>query len=132
MIVNSIWMFVSPLSWYHELPAAVPDFGPYNRHFIRDIGGAYLACALSLLYSAFYINARLYGILFSSLFFGFHAATHVFETFVGEVSSSHWWIDMPGVYVPFILLSICGYLVFKDKNNYTSSEELDLKRRKSL
>ena len=38
---NAVWMLADPLRWYHELPAEVPDFGPFNPHFVRDIGCAF-------------------------------------------------------------------------------------------
>ena len=37
-LANGVWMLVDPVHWYENLPAAVPDFGPLNEHFIRDIG----------------------------------------------------------------------------------------------
>ena len=33
---NAVWMVVQPASWYTELPAGVPDFGPYNEHFVKS------------------------------------------------------------------------------------------------
>ena len=41
---NGAWMLWDPIHWYHTLPAAVPDSGPLNEHFVRDIG-----CAFTLL-----------------------------------------------------------------------------------
>ncbi len=40
-LANGAWMILSPLSWYTDLPAAIPDTGPFNHHFVRDIGVAY-------------------------------------------------------------------------------------------
>ena len=37
-LANGLWMLLAPESWYHGLPAAVPDTGPFNAHFVRDIG----------------------------------------------------------------------------------------------
>ena len=39
-VANALWMLAGPLHWYRELPAAVPDTGPFNPHFVRDIGWA--------------------------------------------------------------------------------------------
>ena len=46
LILNSLFMLISPATWYHKLPGAVPDFGPYNEHFIRDIGCVQLVFAM--------------------------------------------------------------------------------------
>ena len=40
MLGNALWMLAGPMHWYTELPAAVPDTGPFNAHFVRDIGCA--------------------------------------------------------------------------------------------
>tara|TARA_R110000868_G_scaffold48908_8_gene158187 strand:+ start:3157 stop:3372 length:216 start_codon:yes stop_codon:yes gene_type:complete len=42
---NALYMLANPLSWYGTNDG-VPDTGPFNRHFTRDIGVAYLTCAL--------------------------------------------------------------------------------------
>ena len=33
-VANALWMLAGPLHWYHEVPAAVPDTGPFNPHFV--------------------------------------------------------------------------------------------------
>lgn len=38
---NTLWMLASPTSWYLEVPASVPDFGPLNAHFVRDLGAMF-------------------------------------------------------------------------------------------
>ena len=40
-VANGLWMLLAPASWYHGLPAEVPDTGPLNPHFVRDIGAAF-------------------------------------------------------------------------------------------
>jgi hypothetical protein len=35
---NGAWMLLFPLSWYTDLPAAVPQTGPFNPHFVRVLG----------------------------------------------------------------------------------------------
>jgi hypothetical protein len=39
-IANGVWMLFAPESWYYHLPAGVPDTGPFNHHFVQDIGAA--------------------------------------------------------------------------------------------
>ena len=48
MLGNALWMLAGPMHWYTELPAAVPDTGPFNAHFVRDIGCAFLTVAVAL------------------------------------------------------------------------------------
>ena len=76
---NALWMLADPYGWYVGLPAAVPDFGPYNEHFITDVGAAYLALtALAILALAWgdLRSCRLAGAgwaVFSAPHFLFHA-----------------------------------------------------------
>ena len=34
-VLNALWMLIAPEGWYQDLPADVPDFGPFNVHFVR-------------------------------------------------------------------------------------------------
>ena len=102
LAANAIWMLVDPQVWYHELPAAVPDFGPYNEHFVRDIGCAFGAFAFAFAWAARAPAFRYPLVSVSTAFLVAHAALHVFDTARGFVDHSHWWIDLPGVYVPAV------------------------------
>ena len=51
-ILNAFWMLAAPPHWYENLPAGVPDFGPMNEHFIRDIGSLFLLMGVALAYVA--------------------------------------------------------------------------------
>ena len=102
-LANGAWMLADPSLWYTDLPAEVPDFGPYNEHFIRDLGGAFLAFALALGWAAFDTGARRALVCVTTAFFVLHAAGHVFDTARGFVDTSHWWVDIPGVYAPAVL-----------------------------
>ena len=107
--VNAVWMLVDPSHWYSDLPAGVPDFGDYNEHFVRDIGCAFLTFALALAWAAFRpaVRAPLVGI--SAVFFVAHAVLHIYDTARGFVEVGHWWLDLPGVYAPAVLLIVLTY-----------------------
>ncbi len=104
MAVNAVWMLVDPGRWYRDLPAAVPDFGPYNEHFVRDIGCAFGAVALALLWAAWRPVWRLPLVGVAAFFLTAHAVLHVYDTVRGFVDAHHWWLDLPGVYLPALLL----------------------------
>src|SRR5262249_19865264 len=55
-LVNGAWMLAAPAHWYATLPAAVPDFGPLNEHFVRDIGCAFFVQGVALAVAA--VNPR--------------------------------------------------------------------------
>lgn len=103
---NGIWMLADPKLWYTDLPAGVPDFGPYNEHFVRDLGAVFICFGVALLWSARRPQYRLPLVALTTLFYVLHAAGHVFDTARGFVDAHHWWLDVPGVYAPAVLLVV--------------------------
>ena len=101
---NGLWMLADPYGWYIGLPAAVPDFGPYNEHFVRDIGCTFTTLGVLLLSGAAMPAMGLFALVATTLFSGMHALVHVFDTARGFVAPAHWAIDLPGVYAPTLLL----------------------------
>lgn len=101
---NALWMLAAPEHWYHYVPAAVPDFGPYNVHFVRDLGCAYLTVAGALLAALRRPAWRLPLVATALAFFGLHALIHVFDTGRGHVEAHHWLLDLPTTYLPVALL----------------------------
>jgi hypothetical protein len=102
---NAAWMLVDPRRWYHHLPAGVPDTGPFNEHFVRDIGAAFATTAVALAWAAFRPRWRAPLVTIAALFLGAHAALHVFDTARGFLDTHHWLLDLPGVYLPVLVLA---------------------------
>ena len=105
MVANALWMLAGPMHWYTELPAAVPDTGPFNPHFVRDIGCAFLAAGFALVWAARSERARFPLAATALVFLGAHALLHIYDTAVGNLPSNHWWLDFAGVYLPAIVLA---------------------------
>jgi hypothetical protein len=103
---NAAWMLADPLRWYHDLPAGVPDTGPYNEHFVRDIGCAFAVMAAALAWAALAPRWRPPLVGIAALFLVAHAALHVFDTARGFLDSHHWWLDLPGVYLPALVTAV--------------------------
>jgi hypothetical protein len=101
---NAAWMLADPAGWYVGLPAAVPDTGPLNTHFVRDIGSAFAVMGAALLLAAMRPALRAPMIGAVALFYVLHALVHVTDTIAGRLPASHWAIDMPGVYVPALIM----------------------------
>ncbi|MDQ2921222.1 MAG: hypothetical protein M3R52_06400 [Acidobacteriota bacterium] len=105
-LVNGGWMLVFPLSWYEDFPASIPHTGPFNSHFVRDLGVAFIVVALAFGWSARNID-RAYPIhLGLTVFFTGHALIHVADIVAGRLPHSHLLIDTPGVFVPALLMLI--------------------------
>ncbi len=106
MLANAIWMLAGPMHWYNELPAAVPDTGPFNPHFVRDIGCAFLTVGVALVWAALRVPERLPLAAISALFLGAHALLHIYDTATGALDHTHWWLDAGGVYLPALLMIV--------------------------
>ena len=104
-IANALWMLAGPMHWYHELPAAVPDTGPFNPHFVRDIGCAFLTVGVAQVWAALRPALRYPLAATATLFLVAHALLHIYDTAVGNLPGDHWWLDAPGVYAPALLLA---------------------------
>ena len=101
---NAVWMLAGPAHWYSDLPAAVPDTGPYNEHFVRDIGVAFATTALALGWAAFAPRWRAPLVVVGTVFLTGHALLHVFDTLRGALDADHWLLDLPAVYLPAVVL----------------------------
>jgi hypothetical protein len=101
---NGAWMLADPAGWYAGLPAAVPDTGPLNPHFVRDIGSAFVMIGAALVLAALRPRWRAPALAMTTLFYLLHALVHVTDTIAGRLPSSHWSIDFPGVYFPALVL----------------------------
>ena len=75
--LNGSFMLADGPRWYATIPGVSPT-GPFNAHFVADIGAAYLVGGLALLARAWrprYWPAALAG----AGFFAAHAIIHVFD-----------------------------------------------------
>jgi hypothetical protein len=105
-LANGLWMLADPPGWYATLPAAVPDFGPLNEHFVRDIGATFTMLGLGCAWATVRRSVRLPVLVLLTLFYGLHALVHVYDTGRGLVGPEHWSIDFPAVYLPSIFLAV--------------------------
>jgi len=108
-IANGVWMLLDPGQWYEHLPAGVPDTGPLNSHFVRDIGCAFLTTGIGLLWALRAPGFRTPLVGVAALFYVAHAILHVHDTARGIMGSHHWLLDLPGVYLPAVLLGVAAF-----------------------
>jgi hypothetical protein len=113
-LANGVWMLADPAGWYVGLPAAVPDFGPLNEHFVRDIGAAFVMMGGGLLWAAAAPSVRLPVVALTAVFHVLHAVGHAYDTLAGRVGSEHWRIDLLPIYVPAGVLVVMTRLLARD------------------
>ena len=114
---NALWMLAGPLHWYTDLPAAVPDTGPFNPHFVRDIGCAFFTVGIALVWAAKSNRFRFPLVAVAALFLSAHAILHVYDTLRGALGHDHWLLDLPGVYLPGLLLPIVALRLSRSESN---------------
>jgi hypothetical protein len=102
LAINGAVMMLAPAWWYPRVPGVI-ETGPFNDHFVRDIGAAYLACAVALGW-AVRDPARGLGVaVAAAAFLTLHAAIHLITPFCG--AGLPWPLlarDFPGVFLPAI------------------------------
>jgi hypothetical protein len=81
MAGNGVYMFVDPPGWYAAVPG-VPETGPLNLHFVRDIGIAYVTAGAALAWSALGGGWRASAL--AAVFIGGHSLLHIGETIMGH------------------------------------------------
>jgi hypothetical protein len=106
LAANGVHMLFAPEHWYHSLES-VPHTGPFNAHFVRDIGCANLASALGLLLATLRTQWLVPGTLTALAFVGPHAGVHLWELATGHHSAAHTGlVDVFGIYGPPLAVAI--------------------------
>ena len=98
---NGLAMLFAGLWWYGVVPG-VTATGPYNPHFVRDIGAAYLVVGLSLGAIAWRPREAWPAVIAAAAFLTLHAAIHVFDAVCGTKPLADMVRDFAGVYLPAI------------------------------
>ena len=112
-IGNGVFMLVSPDAWYFAVPG-VPDTGPFNQHFLRDIGLIFLLLGGAFLTGVVRPELRVMLWGGSSLWLAGHALFHLWEVAVGICSPSVLPRDFPGVTLPSLLGLALTYWAWRD------------------
>ena len=121
--LNGLVMLVAGRAWYAAVPG-VPMTGPFNPHFVKDIGAAYLAAGLAFAWLALERSDRGRGAAFAgALFLALHAGIHLTEA-VGDPSGlGHLVRDAPGVLLPAALSLWIAWPCRSSPNTPPTSEE---------
>jgi hypothetical protein len=101
-LANGTYMLVSPAGWYFAVPG-VTTTGPFNQHFIRDIGIIFLFLGAAFLIGAARAHLRVVLWGASTLWLSCHALFHFWEVAVGICGASALARDFPAVTLPALL-----------------------------
>ncbi|MEZ5810657.1 MAG: hypothetical protein R3D45_04505 [Rhizobiaceae bacterium] len=104
---NGLFMLALPGRWYETVPG-VEHTGPFNGHFVNDIGLAFLAAAAGLALAAFRPGRSRAFLAAPAVFLGGHALLHLAEFLHGhsgaaEIARDTFLILVPGLLPAWLL-----------------------------
>jgi hypothetical protein len=117
--LNGAVMMLAPEAWYPAVPGVIQT-GPFNSHFVRDIGAAYLACAGGLGWWAIDRKQGLGAVFVVAIFLDLHALIHLITPFVPGCGGRpvHDLVrDFAGVFLPAIIASLIVWRDFKRRES---------------
>jgi hypothetical protein len=101
-VANGIFMLANPVRWYFAVPG-VTTTGPFNQHFIRDIGLIFLLVGGAFLVGAARPALRAPFWAAGAIWLVGHALFHFWEVAVGICGPSALVRDFPAVSLPAII-----------------------------
>ena len=103
--LNALAMLAASAWWYGAVPGVVTT-GPFNAHFVRDIGAAYLTVSLGLAWFARRPASGWPALVCAAAFLDLHAAIHVHDAVLSPVCGRDLLRDLPGVFAPAVIASL--------------------------
>ena len=101
LAANGLVMLAVPGEWYAWLPG-VAETGPFNPHFVRDIGAAYLVAGTAFV--ALALSAKAWpAALTATAFLTLHAFVHLWDAAAGREHAHALLVDLPAIFVPALL-----------------------------
>ena len=98
LAANGLIMLAAPAGWYMAVPGVI-ETGPFNPHFVRDVGVAYLVCGAALTWFAIDRAARP-AALAGAAFLTLHALVHLLDAAAGREQAHQLLADLPTVFLP--------------------------------
>jgi hypothetical protein len=130
-LANGIFMLASPAHWYFAIPG-VTTTGPYNQHFIRDIGLVFLFVGAALLIGTERRQHRVALWAAATFWLGAHAFFHYWEVAVGICAPSALLRDFPAVTLPAFIGAGLTLWAMRDRRTVRRSHASDPVHQTSL
>lgn len=115
-IANGLFMLWSPAHWYFAVPG-VTSTGPFNQHFIRDIGLIFLLLGAGFVAGAMRPALRVAFWSAGALWLSGHALFHFWEVAAGICGPDALTRDFPAVTLPaMIATSLALWAAWDEKS----------------
>jgi hypothetical protein len=92
-LATGLMLLVDPLTFYNTVPG-VAETGPFNHHFLNDVGAALLVAGGGLAAFALNVQARSAAIA-GAAFLSLHALVHLADGLAGREAMAHLTLDLP-------------------------------------
>lgn len=103
LAINGLAMLLVPQTWYGLVPS-VPPTGPFNPHFVRDVGCAYVVCGWALAWFALEPLRGAGAAIAAAVLQMAHAFLHVWDLLAGRAAMVFFLQDVVLVIVPALLM----------------------------
>jgi hypothetical protein len=105
---NGVVMLLAGAWWYQAVPG-VSGTGPYNPHFVKDIGAAYLVCGAAFAWRALRPASGWGPSFVAAAFLALHALIHVGDAAMGGHAAHDMARDFAGVFLVAILAAAAAW-----------------------
>ena len=102
MAANALAMLAAPTWWYAAVPGVIAT-GPFNLHFVRDIGMAYVVVAGGLAWFAWRPARAWSALVAAAAFLTLHGLVHVAGALASPICGQMLLRDLPGVFAPALI-----------------------------
>lgn len=110
---NGVFMLADPANWYFAIPG-VTTTGPFNQHFLRDIGLTFLLIGTAMVSGALIPVQRVALWSAASLWLAGHAIFHLWEVSVGICGPDAIARDFPAVTLPALVAILLAVWAWGD------------------
>lgn len=119
-LANGLFMLASPAAWYFAVPG-VTTTGPFNQHFLRDIGIIFLFLGAAYLTGAARAEYRIVLWAAATLWLCSHATFHFWEVAVGICGPAALARDFPAVTLPALIgLALTAWAIHDRRTSLSS------------
>lgn len=122
LAANGAYMLASPANWYFAVPG-VTTTGPFNQHFLRDIGLIFVLLGLLFVGGAARPAWRVPFWGLSAIWLSGHALFHVWEVMVGICGPSALARDFPDVSLPAMIAILLTFWAAATQRNQQESDD---------
>ncbi|HLK26162.1 MAG TPA: hypothetical protein VKT30_16015 [Caulobacteraceae bacterium] len=118
LVGNGAAMLFAGSWWYGAVPG-VTETGPFNPHFVKDVGAAYVVAGVGFAAFAWRPGPMLPALAAATGFLSLHALVHVADAIASPNGVADIIRDFPGVFVPALVgLGLCAASIRRKEPAY--------------